>query len=1666
MKKFLSLFVAFAWTMIAFAATETTVYFSASEKWISGYTVKLNVQLDEGENVWGQYEMTLTTNTYNGDPVYVATYTDTYDGVGVMQFQLWEGTDWRGQDEVFTSWTAVSDYNGKMYVQGQGWTTAPIEEGGEGPEEPEDPTFTTVYFVNTPNWVNVHAYAWIDDRQHIVDWPGAEMDPTKQVVNDYVVYSYELDTRYGNILFNNGLEGENLQQTEDFVFSAKTPYYYYADNTWYATAEDITAGQGGEGGEGGETPEEDVYTVVGYGDIFGSDWGIEDNTNNMVKGDDGLYTLVKENVHLSIQKYDYKVVANHSWKGWQIPGYGEGNQSFTIETAGTYTVTFTLDVEKATLIANPVLITADENQEVPEPVYTVAGAADLMGSDWNLDDENNTMVKGQEEGIYTLTKENVYLDAARYPYKAVANHTWNGYQVPDQGNNMLVINVAGTYNVTFTLNTNQHTLIAEAELVKADEPVETFTGFIQPGIWDADGAKYAAWVWKADKNGQWTAFANAVDGAEENIYAIDVPAHIDSLIFVRFKPETETPSWETEIVGESEQYVWIWNRTGAYGTPKAENCRTFVITDWSEGLWCGQEEEEEQEEETSEFHVYLQGSWNGWSGLHECTLNADTTQATLTMDHLGAGTYEYQVVMTVGKEESHFANTGTMTRDNCTGWDFATDLGYGVNAGLEADMDGAYTFNLVIDKVARTVKVSVTYPDNGETPEEPTYANVYFVNYPDWKVVKIYAWNDDKEENAAWAGEDMTMVRSLVNGHAVYEYSLNTKFTHVIFNNGQEGENLRKTANLDFNAETPYYYNDTWYASQELIPTDEPVETFTGYIQPGIWEDGGAKYAAWVWRTGNDGQWTAFADAVDGAEEITYAIDVPARIDSLIFVRFKPETETPSWDMETTDEGAQYKWIWDRTGAYGTPKAENCRTFVITDWSEGLWCGQEEEEEETPEFHVYLQGSWNGWSGLHECTLNADTTQATLTMDHLGAGTYEYQVVVTVGKDEYHFANTGTMTRDNCTGWDFATDLGYGINAGLEADMDGAYTFNLVIDKVARTVKVSVTYPDNGETPEEDVYTVAGKDDLMGTEWNLDDKDNIMVKGEEEGIYTLTKENIHLDADRYEYKVFANHSWDGYQVPDKGNNELVIRVAGTYNVTFTLNTNEHSLTAEAELIKADPIETFTGFIQPGIWDADGAKYAAWVWKAGNDGQWTAFADAVDGAEENIYAIDVPAHIDSLIFVRFKPETETPSWETEIVGESEQYVWIWNRTGAYGTPKAENCRTFVITDWDKGLWCGQEEEEEEETPEFHVYLQGSWNDWSGLHEFKLNEDTTAATLTMERLGMGTYEYQIVVTVGKDEYHFANKGTMTRDNCTGWDFATDLGYGVNAGLEADMDGAYTFNLVIDKANRAINVSVTYPDNGEEPTYNSVYFVNVPDWKVVKIYAWNEAGQENAPWPGADMTMVRALVNGHAVYECSIDAKFTHVVFNNGQEGEDLQQTDNIDVNTENPYYYDGTWYAAQDEIPELELHVYLQGSWDNWAELHEFTLNMETFTATLDLQLEAETTYEFQIVVKFGEEIRFYDPGTMTRDNCTGWNFVVAGYEQNAKIAADMNGTYTFNITGNMATSEVSLSVTYPDNQGSALEETTVSSELRKVMQNGVLYIIRDGKRYNAQGAVVY
>ena len=104
------------------AATETTVYYAVPSATVGNYLVKLNVNFKGDGEDWHQYTMDKTLDTYNGNDVYRCTYTDAYDGVGVMQFQLYDGDAYVDQQQPIGAWTTVDNYNGKIYVHNLGWS--------------------------------------------------------------------------------------------------------------------------------------------------------------------------------------------------------------------------------------------------------------------------------------------------------------------------------------------------------------------------------------------------------------------------------------------------------------------------------------------------------------------------------------------------------------------------------------------------------------------------------------------------------------------------------------------------------------------------------------------------------------------------------------------------------------------------------------------------------------------------------------------------------------------------------------------------------------------------------------------------------------------------------------------------------------------------------------------------------------------------------------------------------------------------------------------------------------------------------------------------------------------------------------------------------------------------------------------------------------------------------------------------------------------------------------------------------------------------------------------------------------------------------------------------------------------------------------------------------
>ena len=113
--------------------TATTIYFTPSldsnvssycnddGSVKSGYTLRANYKVGTNNNdAWYYVNMTVDSGTYNEKKVYKASFTDSYNGLGVLQFQIYEGGTYKAQHEVFNTWNAVANYNGMLY-NGSAW---------------------------------------------------------------------------------------------------------------------------------------------------------------------------------------------------------------------------------------------------------------------------------------------------------------------------------------------------------------------------------------------------------------------------------------------------------------------------------------------------------------------------------------------------------------------------------------------------------------------------------------------------------------------------------------------------------------------------------------------------------------------------------------------------------------------------------------------------------------------------------------------------------------------------------------------------------------------------------------------------------------------------------------------------------------------------------------------------------------------------------------------------------------------------------------------------------------------------------------------------------------------------------------------------------------------------------------------------------------------------------------------------------------------------------------------------------------------------------------------------------------------------------------------------------------------------------------------------------
>nr|MCR4664817.1 starch-binding protein [Paludibacteraceae bacterium] len=240
-------------------------------------------------------------------------------------------------------------------------------------------------------------------------------------------------------------------------------------------------------------------------------------------------------------------------------------------------------------------------------------------------------------------------------------------------------------------------------------------------------------------------------------------------------------------------------------------------------------------------------------------------------------------------------------------------------------------------------------------------------------------------------------------------------------------------------------------------------------------------------------------------------------------------------------------------------------------------------------------------------------------------------------------------------------------------------------------------------------------------------------------------------------------------------------------------------------------------------------------------------------------------------------------------------------------------------------------------------------------------------------------------------------------------------------------------------------------------TLYYVNTTKWENVNAYVWYKDGEtthEKAAWSGEAMAKTGEQVNGYDVYSYSFETEYVNVIFNNAVTGEGSQKTADLSWNASEPYFYVDKWYAKLsdisigDETPDFGILVN-----DN-----DYIAGVKN-----DMYEGEGSEYVVTTTLKVGDKFQNYD-----NVNDAAWLVAIdeAGYKFNAEdnhYVVTEAGEYTLYIKiigagkDNMYVSFVA--------GATALDEMQLNTVSRKVFEKGIIYIIRDGKRYNAQGVEV-
>ena len=214
-------------------------------------------------------------------------------------------------------------------------------------------------------------------------------------------------------------------------------------------------------GEGAAEPVKKVYSVIG---TLNGNWDTDDD---MVKGEDGIYTFVFENV--AAGEYKFKVRQDHDWTiNWGPGDDADGNTVFTVENDGsTVTISFNPATEELTYEVSSGAI---EPQPAGGVIWEGDGSAGAVS--WNgtyrfalegHDGASECIAEIPQATWDKMMTETFYVDLeAATPQVRITNGWWDVEWVGGDiqpGNELLTDNGDGTFTLKVEL-ANQPDLVA------------------------------------------------------------------------------------------------------------------------------------------------------------------------------------------------------------------------------------------------------------------------------------------------------------------------------------------------------------------------------------------------------------------------------------------------------------------------------------------------------------------------------------------------------------------------------------------------------------------------------------------------------------------------------------------------------------------------------------------------------------------------------------------------------------------------------------------------------------------------------------------------------------------------------------------------------------------------------------------------------------------------------------------------------------------------------------------------------------------------------------------------------------------------------------------------------------------------------------------------------